>query len=80
MFIIHLYKHFQFLRYHQPRLTKLFLAPVPVQVDPQLPPNIVFHTGIFLIMQSVQSTTNNSVNLKFRIYRLQDIPCWTSQN
>src|SRR4029434_8482151 len=35
------------------RLTKLLLAAVPVQVDPQLPADVVLHTRVLLIVESV---------------------------
>lgn len=45
-------------------LTKLLLAPVPVEVDPQLAADVVFHTRVFLIVQAVEGTTHHSVHLK----------------
>lgn len=45
-------------------LTKLLLAPVPVEVDPQLAADVVFHTRVFLIVQAVEGTTYHSVHLK----------------
>lgn len=34
-------------------LTKLLLAATAVQVNPEFATDVVFHTGIFLIMKSV---------------------------
>lgn len=42
---------------------KLFLTPVTMQVDPQLPTNVVFHTRVLLIMQSIQCATHYRVHL-----------------
>lgn len=45
-------------------LTKLLLAPVPVEVDPQLAADVVFDTRVFLVVQPVKCTTHHSVHLK----------------
>ena len=34
-------------------LTKLFLTPIAVQVNPQFAANVVLHTGVFLIVKSI---------------------------
>lgn len=46
--------------------TKLFLAPVTMKVDPQLPSNVVFHTWVFLIMEPVQCATHYCIHLGTR--------------
>lgn len=42
---------------------KFFLAPVTMQVDPQLPTDIILHTRVFLIMQPIQCATHYCVHL-----------------
>lgn len=45
-------------------LTKLLLAPVPVEVDPQLAADVVFHARVFLVVQAVEGTAHHCVYLK----------------
>lgn len=52
--------------------TKLFLAPVTMQVDPELPSNVIFHTWIFFIMQPIQCTTHYCIHLRTRTKGIRD--------
>lgn len=45
-------------------LTKFLLAPVPMEVDPQLAADVVFHARIFLVMEAVEGTAHHRVDLK----------------
>lgn len=46
--------------------TKLLLAAVPMQVDPQLPPDVILHAWVLLIMQPVQGAAHHCVHLRPR--------------
>ena len=46
------------------RLTKLLLAAVAVQVDPQLASDVVLHTRVFLVVQPVQRPAHHRVHLQ----------------
>ena len=46
--------------------TKLLLAAVPMQVDPQLPPDVILHAWVLLIMQTVQGAAHHCVHLRPR--------------
>ena len=46
------------------RLTKLLLAAVAVQVDPQLASDVILHTRVFLVVQPVQRATHHRVHLQ----------------
>ena len=37
-----------------------------MQVDPQLSPNVIFHTWVFFIMQPIQGSTHYCVHLRSR--------------
>ena len=43
--------------------TKVLLCPPPVKVDPDLPWSIIADTGIFLIVETIESTTHCIVEL-----------------
>lgn len=47
-------------------LTKLLLTAMAVEVNPELAANVIFHTGVFLIVKPVQSPTDNCVHLNRR--------------
>lgn len=47
-------------------LTKLLLTAVTVKVDPEFAADVVLHTGIFLVVKSVQSSTDHGVHLRER--------------
>lgn len=44
--------------------TKLLLAAVPMQVDPELPPDVILHARVLLIMQPVQGAAHHCVHLR----------------
>ena len=46
--------------------TKLLLAAVPMQVDPQLPPDVILHARVLLVMQPVQGAAHHCVHLRPR--------------
>ena len=44
--------------------TKLLLTAVPMQVDPELPPDVILHARVLLIMQPVQGAAHHCVHLR----------------
>lgn len=42
---------------------KLFLTATAVQVNPELAADVILHAGVFLIVKSIQSPTDNCVHL-----------------
>lgn len=44
-------------------LTKLLLAPMAVQVNPQFAANVILDTRVFLIVKSIQSPADHCVHL-----------------
>ena len=52
--------------------TEFFLAPVTMQVDPQLPSNVVFHARVFFIMQAIQCTAHDCIHLGTRSVGTRD--------
>ena len=44
--------------------TKLLLTAVPMQVDPKLPPDVILHARVLLIMQPVQGAAHHCVHLR----------------
>lgn len=44
-------------------LTKLFLAAIAVQVNPQFAADVILDTGVFLIVKSIQSPADNCIHL-----------------
>lgn len=48
----------------QETLTKLLLAPVSVEVDPELAADVIFHTRIFFVVKTVKGTAHHGVDLK----------------
>lgn len=46
--------------------TELLLTAVPMQVDPQLPPDVILHARVLLIMQPVQGAAHHCVHLRPR--------------
>ena len=56
--------------------TKVIFSPVSMEVDPQFPIDIVLHTGVLLIMESIQGTTDHRVNLKSHDTRYGRINKW----
>ena len=49
-------------------LTKIFLCPSPVEVDPDLPRSIVADAGILLIVKTIKSSTHSIVQLEIYMY------------
>jgi len=47
-------------------LTKVLFCSSPVEVYPDLPGIVVPHTGVLLIVQSVQSSTDSVIHLQVR--------------
>lgn len=52
-------------------LTKLLLTATAVQVNPEFAANVVLHTGVFLIVKSIQSPADNRVHLKWQRNQLK---------
>lgn len=51
-------------------LTKFLLTAIAVQVNPEFTTDIIFHTGVFLIVKSIQSTTDNRIHLSGKVRSL----------
>lgn len=56
--------------------TELFLAPVTVQVDPQLAADVVLHTWVLLIVQPIQGPAHHCVHLAARTKGMRPSDPW----